>query len=537
MNPDTRPPLKVLWSLHWRLVAGSISRNKATLILSLVTLFYAGTFTVGLGFGLLLGAETQVFWPFVFSLAFGTIIYWFGAAMWPSPFGALLPADLAVFPLSSAQVRRGITFLAWFSDRAGIAVVNTGVMALFGGLCVWNGTLTGASFAWWLLALGLALILTVYGGEVIANLGVYSGGRSKRERMAMIGSMGFLAFIVIINLVANYSANRNIDGWLERMAVFSNIIGWTPFGLGVFVSAGLVQKIIVLIEVLALLLIGRLVLGHAVTKQLVTVTESGTIGEVKHRNGQIPGDVLLPGFPSAGWAVVASRNLLYLRRDVRQLYGIIAIPVIGFMFGFTQPNSLFGLAMLALSGGSLMANTLGIDGPANWVNLSAGVRAKDVLLGRMLPVLVLVSGLILLYSGLITWLNPGDYPGLSGFLTLLLHGLCGMAGTAGLAALFSVLWAYPMAAPGTNPMKDKSGASGTAFLVGIANMLLILPLMLPGAMLTLSGIKNQQPVALYGGFALSAVLCGLVLVISFWVACRRLENTWPEVFQKVNSWA
>ena len=204
------------------------------------------------------------------------------------------------------------------------------------------------------------------------------------------------------------------------------------------------------------------------------------------------------------------KSLRYWRRDTRYLAALGLYPVMivffvamGFMLPETRPMMLgMTIFMCGMSGMSL-ANEIGFDGPAGWVNIVTGLPSRANLLGRiaamallMVPGVVLVTVTIPLLYGM-PQLLPMTVLGLAGDDGLRLGDLDGGGGDAPLT---------PSSAPGTNPMKDKSASSSNAMIAMTVAMLAVFVPLLPALGVGIWG-------AVVGSMALT-VLAGVLALVA-----------------------
>ena len=88
---------------------------------------------------------------------------------------------------------------------------------------------------------------------------------------------------------------------------------------------------------------------------------------------------------------VIGRSLRYWRRDTRYLAAISIYPVMFVFFGamglvLPESRSFMMIMVVAMGGltGIAISNEIGFDGPAGWVNITAGAPARANLLGRII---------------------------------------------------------------------------------------------------------------------------------------------------------
>ena len=245
----------------------------------------------------------------------------------------------------------------------------------------------------------------------------------------------------------------------------------------------------------------------------------------------------MPRFVRPGpFGASMGRALRYWRRDTRYLAALGVYPVVIVFFvamGFVLPDSrpmMLGMAVFMCSmSGITLANEIGFDGPAGWVNIVADAPARANLLGRIAamallmtpPTIVIMAVLPLLYGW--GWLVPMTVMGSVGAL----------ATGWGTSMVVGVLLPYPSSPPGTNPMKDKSASSSNAMLaMAVAMTAMVIPL-LPAIGVGIWGaaVGSLALTVLAGILALAAG--AVAMLVGQKIATVRLDARYPDLFQKV----
>ena len=115
---------------------------------------------------------------------------------------------------------------------------------------------------------------------------------------------------------------------------------------------------------------------------------------------------------------------------------------------------------------------------------------------------------------------------------------------AGLAALLAVWNPFQVSAPGTNPMKDKSGFSVGALIMMLVSVLLVWLPLAPGIIMMIVGMNHDDggvtrlsglPTLFWAGVVLSVLVALVGLWLGHAAAAKRLEKRWPEIFAKVRN--
>ena len=99
-------------------------------------------------------------------------------------------------------------------------------------------------------------------------------------------------------------------------------------------------------------------------------------------------------------------------------------------------------------------------------------------------------------------------------------------------------------APGTNPMKDKSGFSVGALIMMLVSVLLVWLPLAPGIIMMIVGMNRDDggvtrlsglPTLFWAGVVLSVLVALVGLWLGHAAAAKRLEKRWPEIFAKVRN--
>ena len=462
------------------------------------------------------------------SLGVGVLAYWVLAFIYPSSENQLTPGWFAPLPVAARELLPGFILAAFLQSRGYLAVLNSVITFGFGTAGL---VLTGHAWVipFWLLAVVAALALSICGAEAWIVLGVLSGGRSRREKLSMASGVVFIFIIIGFNLVVNSAIGVDT-------ARITRILGYTPFG-GAGGAAGsladgawgtaAVQAVIGV--VLLPVLWGAW--HRALTRSFTQVTETGSGSRARPR-----GRLMLPGVPATVGGAVYSRGLLYWIRDSRLLYNLISLPLFSVFFlvlGATHEDSSmewFGAYMMAAAATQYVANAYGYDGPANWVHMTTGVPARAMVRARAAVAATISVPAVVLYDTAL-----GVLSGFSPLWVLTTVTTIGAVPAAlGFGSLLSVFNPFPAARPGTNPMKDRSGYSGAAFIATFGGLLGVWLPLSPGIIMMVFGRDDGVTSPLFlGGIAWVAIVTTVVYVVGTRVSARKLDTAWPEIFSKV----
>ncbi|MBI9001322.1 hypothetical protein M0E87_09440 [Corynebacterium sp. CCM 9185] len=464
-------------------------------------------------------------------LGVGVLAYWVLAFIYPSSENQLTPAWFAPLPVDARQLLPGFILAAFLQSRGYLAVLNSVITFGFGTVGL---VLTGHAWVipFWFLAVVAALALSICGAEAWILLGVLSGGRSRREKLSMASGVVFILIIIGFNMVVNSAIGVDT-------ARITRILGYTPFG-GAGGAAGSLADgawgAAVLQAAIGVVLLPMLwgAWHRALTRSFTQVTETGSGSRTRLR-----GRLMLPGVPETVGGAVYSRGLLYWVRDSRLLYSLISLPLFSVFFlvlGATnEDNSMewFGAYMMAAAATQYVANAYGYDGPANWVHMTTGVPARVMVRAQAAVAATISVPTVLLYN---TALGV-----ISGFSTLwvltAVTTIGAIPAALGFGSLLSVFNPFPAARPGTNPMKDRSGYSGAAFIAAFGGLLGVWLPLLPGIIMMVIGRGHGLGSGLFLGGAAWVVLVSTgVFLVGIVVSTRKLDRSWPEIFATVRKY-
>jgi ABC-2 type transport system permease protein len=262
---------------------------------------------------------------------------------------------------------------------------------------------------------------------------------------------------------------------------------------------------------------------------------SALVGDASSGSAKVSS--LVPRFvPATPFGAVMGRSLRYWRRDSRYLAAVVIMPVMlvfftamGLINEYQRTTAFFGVLLVAAISGMTLANEIGFDGPAGWVNLTAGVPARANLRGRIAAMAVFTTPFLVLAAVAVPLLM--GRPDL--VLPLVLGALGLMMGGWGVSSLIGTLMPYPSAEPGTNPMKDRSSSSASAMIAMLLATAGVFVPQLPALGVAIWGLVVDSSTILTGAGVLSVVIGIVVLVVGLLLAERRLRDHYVDVFQRV----
>lgn len=541
-----RQLVPLLMKLKWALWKRSYRKNVGKLVGTIIGVLYATGGLVGLVFTFLgltlwsgegtmfptiirgLGAVTVLAWLLIPVLAFGVD-------------DTLDPRRFAMFPRSAKELQPGMFAAAALSLPTLLTVVAVGIATVFE--VIWLLAF-GAGAVWVALALivllpanlaGIALCLLLP-RAVFAHSASRTSSRSGRELGGMVAMMLFLAAVYGISLSVQGLESLDMDLVREWTMIAVTVLAWTPFGALFAVPMDLAEG-----QVLAALL--RVLIGAATIvlvwrwwrRSLDLSLTSALTGDASSGTAKVTS--LVPRWATASpFGAVMGRSLRYWRRDTRYLAAVAIYPLVfvflvamGLVLEEARPMMLVMAVLMAGLTGISLSNEIGFDGPAGWVNITAGLDARANLLGRIAAIAVLMVPAAVVVTALVPLLY-----GMTHLVPMMVLGTLGLMLTGwGVSVVVGVLLPYPTSPPGTNPMKDKSASSANAFLgVGAASLGVFVP-QLPAIGLATWGVLGGGPL-IQGLAGLLSLIIGIVVL---WVGVRigsgRLDARYPDLFQKV----
>ena len=381
---------RVLLKLHYLLWTRSLKSNKSAMIMNIFIALYA---LIGLTvFGITMGVDLSAgrYASLAGAVGIGTAAYIMIAIMIPSGEGQLSPESFSALPLTVRQLMPSFFLVQVLQIRGFMAVLCTTVTAIIAAIAI-AGSAGIIAVVVLVVAMVLSLLLVIVVAESLAMAMSGSANQSSSSKNKQI-YVAFGAFIVA--WLAYSSIFNGSDNSLDLVR-YGNILQWTPLasaaGFAAFAAAGQwLSALICLLITVATIAAGGYVWWHFTHKRLVAPLGTGGVaGAGRRRKARAAGQqsLLLPGLPYTPLVAVYSRALRYLIRDARQTIMMVMPLVLLFYFavmGFRDNPFMFYVLpiIIGLLSGTNAVNDYGFDGPSNWLHLSSGVAAKDVVRGR-----------------------------------------------------------------------------------------------------------------------------------------------------------
>lgn len=547
---------KTLLKLHCKLWAHAFVGNLQMIIASVAVTITAVMGCIGLGFssyGVLVNDGDPAM--FVLTMGLGSVLYLAMSAIFPSEERMLDPRMFSSLPLTDRDIFPGMVTAMFINSRAAISLVNTIIMATLGYLAFAEVASAGAG-ALWVLACVLQLVITLLAGEALAA--ALSSIATKFNELwgnvaGFVFTFGFLALYLLPQLLA--------DGTDPTAAIntSADILSWTPFAAaagaaadmaniggggvnngstGTAFGTGLTKGAICLVAILAVAYIMRVAVKHDLNNPLPT----------QHATRAAKGDsLLLPRVPGSPVGALYSREIRYWRRDNRFMMSLMVVVVLcglyllmGMLDEANRWMLWFALFFVSLGPQQVAGNSLGMDGPSNWVHMVAGVRGKQIVASRSLSTVT-----VLVPIWLIVCIAAGAIDGFSAIWLLVSLLTLGCILIASAMANFSATrFPAQTTAPGTNAFKQRNGGS-SAIISALVTMLILTVSFLPGGLLALIPLAmadgaNNSIAAIPLLSWLGVLLHWVIVVGAAWImnrrASRRLDLEWPDIAQKVQQY-
>jgi ABC-2 type transport system permease protein len=527
---------KTLVRLKLRLMANRAKRSSATAI----TLALASLTALGVGV-LVAWGLTAVGWSgdvraqrsvLVLGVTAMTIVW----VVFPLvSFGTdetLDPNRLALFPLEPRRLLRGLLLTAFVGPAPTVAL-----FAAAGAIVGYAGR---GGIVIVIPAAVLALLLAATLARTVTTL-LASALSSRRGRDAAIIVASLLAISVQGVRFIRFNA---VDAGLLDHA--TDIARWTPPGMlaqAVIDARAGHWAVAVLQLVPALVLIPLLlaVWARALERSMTVVLD----GSTPHRKRRSEDGPILAIVPSAlpflaryRWGAATAKELRYLAREPRRKVTLINATVIGVgipvWFGVRGSGLGDRSVLLATAVGYLVllgaSNQFGLDGPPLWMDVVAGDRVRDTIIGKNVAMAIEVLPIVLVAATVVAALT-GGWAYLPAAVLLAAAGL-----GAGLAIADVMSVRFPVPLPQSqSPFAGRGGGQGCAtsamLLVGalVQNVLLV-PIVAAAV-----AAAALAPVALFAVVPLSLAYGAVLWWAGVSMATRWASGHQPELLAAVDN--
>ena len=430
------------------------------------------------------------------------------------------PARLAIYPIPLRPLMVGILL----SGLVGVAGAATTIASLATALS-------------WLRLPGVAVIALVTGALGAATCVVMSravtsvasglaGGRRFREASGVLILIPLILAGPII-----VAATQGLRSSADALPAVAGGLSWSPLGAVWAVPSAValgdpVGALLRLLVALATFAVLWMVWRWGLARSLVT-TDRGA--SRTRRQGKLGLFGILPG-TAAG--AIAARCLTYWFRDPRYLRQLLIIPLMPIVFWFYSSVNGSGGLFLHLSA-PIVAFSLGIgmiadvsyDSTAFALHVAKAVPGRADRWGRASAMLVFgVPAVVLI--GLLSAVLSGEWVMLPGLLGLSLGML--LTG-AGVCAVTSARFVFPVPEPGDNPFRSRPGSNISLLGPTFAAWGVMAVLCLPEIVLFIASLITGD--ALWGwlGLLVGVVLSSVLLAVGVRIGGTVLDARAPEL--------
>ena len=389
-------------------------------------------------------------------------------------------------------------------------------------------------------ALLLAIPTTILGAvfclcisyAVTGLLAGITGQRRIREVMSIVAFIPIMLAGVIISGIAD-----SVQAALDQLPAIGAVLAWTPLGSftaapwalaeGRFLTAAL-QAVLCLVWVAGAVLLWQLAVDRSYAK-------GRGAGPASSRTKTGLG--LLGVFPGTPAGAIAARSLIYWLKDPRYSASLVVLPLMLVLFwflGYQSGDYTLILLMGPITGfmlGYSISADISYDGSAFALHVTSGVSGRDDRVGRVGSLLAWGIPVTLLFTVATVWM-AGQWHLIPGLIGL---GVGALLTGAGVSALASARFIYPVPPPGASPFATPEGGSVRMMLVSVGAMIVVGALSLPELVLYIvalvTGDMLFQWLTLVVGLGLGAVL----LLLGIRMGGRWFDRSQAETYQAVLS--
>lgn len=405
------------------------------------------------------------------------------------------PQRFVTFPIRTETLMFGIAL----STALGIPGIVTSLF-IFATTLAWLSAPVAAVAAFVLTP--VALFTCVLGAQVVTTL---AARLSANRRVREVAAFALLVPLMLLGPIL-FSIGEGVATFGEALPGVAAALSWTPLGAvwGVPVALAEGQWLGALLRLLIAL---ATVAALAWAWRPLFIAGQGALLQGSRAKSHA-GTGLFRFFPATPMGAIAARCLTGWFRDPRYGAGLIIVPLMPVVFGFSSSMTdstfmflasvPFVAALIALS----TMSDLSYDGTAFSTHLVHGVRGVWDRGGRVWANAIVAVPLIAVILVAVTAIADAwaGMPALAGLTAMLLFG------GLGVSSVCSALLVMPVPGPGDSPFVSKPGAGALSMagFFGCFGALFIVSIPV-SALMIVSGITG---VAAWGWAALGA---GLVL--------------------------
>lgn len=515
-----------LISLRFRLTIAGWKRSTMVLVMTLIGVVYA----LGLLFAMILGmtalgsADTELRGTVVILIGAVLVLAWLVVPLFASGMDqSMEPRNFVTYGIQTPVLITGLglgaltTVTGAFTLLASIAMILTWRDNVVVMLTALVGALLGTVFC----------ICLAHG--VTGLLSAMTGRRRVRETLSLIAFIPLMLAGVIFG-----TAVESIPGLIEQLPGVLGVLVWTP--LGSFTgsawtaSQGDLGLAAAQLGVSLVWVLGAIWLwATAVRRSIDRAPSSGATSRSTRGTG------LFARFPATPAGAIAARSIIYWLKDPRYSASLIMVPLMVVVLIFLGAQS--GSSVIVLLIGPLVGLLLGFaiqadlsyDGAALSMHITTGVTGQDDRRGRV--------------SALLIWAVPATIgatvigAAVTGAWNLLPAalglGMTLLLGGAGLSALISARFVYPVPAPGASPFAAPQGSMMRTAMVQMVSLLATVVVTLPTVVLSIAALVNGD--TLWNLIALAVGLVNGVIVL--WIGMKLgavwYDSTSDKTYQQV----
>ncbi|MFC7402734.1 hypothetical protein [Citricoccus sp. GCM10030269] len=365
---------------------------------------------------------------------------------------------------------------------------------------------------------------------VTGLLAAYTGQRRIREIMSIVAFVPLMLSGVIIGGVAD-----SVESAIDQLPGIAAVLAWTP--LGSFTAApwalaegryldAVGQAVLCLVWLAGAVLLWQV----AVNRSYTQVRGAGPASQKTKSGLGLLG--VLPGTPAGA---IAARSIIYWLKDPRYSSSLVVIPLMLVLFWFLGYQSgdytmvlLMGPITGYLLGYSISAD-ISYDGSAFALHVTSGVSGRDDRVGRVASLLLWGIPVTLLFTIVTVWMS-GEWmllPGLTGLaLGALLTG-------AGVSALVSARFIYPVPPPGASPFATPEGATMRIMVVSLGAMIVVGALVIPEVALYIAALATGDILFHWLTLIVGLVLGGFLVWLGIRLGGSWFDRAQAETYQAV----
>ncbi len=436
------------------------------------------------------------------------------------------PANFATYGIPTRSLVVGLTM-------AGLVTIP-GAATLLGFL---------ASTLAWRDAAGpmlLAVLTTVLGAvfclcisyAVTGLLAGITGQRRIREIMSIAVFVPIMLSGVFISGIA-----ESIEAMMAQLPEVARTLGWTP--LGSFTAApwalaegrigpALLQTLICLVWVAGAVLLWQVAVDRSYAKG------RGTGGAPARTQAGLG---LLGRFPGTPAGAIAARSMIYWLKDPRYSASLVVLPLLLVLFwfmGFQSGDYGMFLAVGPITGfmlGYSISADISYDGSAFALHVTSGVSGRDDRVGRVGSLLSWAVPVTLLFTVVTVWM-AGAWELLPGLIGI---GIGSLLTGAGVSALVSARFIYPVPPPGASPFATPEGGAVRMMLVSLGAMIAVGLLALPELILYVVAVVTGDALFQWLTLGVGLALGGFLLWLGIRLGGRWFDRSQAETYQSVLS--